>query len=152
VIRPLRWAGHPLLWLHRRHPWWFTALSTAFVVAVALLIDLSTNGKLDQSFRIVTVALGWCAGILAATFANRTQAPGSDDEWMNELPPGNANVMTADSDDVAETANRKPKGSLTQIPTAVPSRAATEASTTREQKHLTGERQAAENRANESPA
>lgn len=152
MIRPLRWAGHPILWLHRRHPWWFTALSTAFVVVLGLLIDVSTNGTFDQSFRVLTVAIGWCAGMLAATCAGRRRGPGPD-EWMNEPACGNAWSMTADSDDVAETANRKPKGSLTQVPTAVASRAATDTEVkTTNREHLTGEHQAAENLANESPA
>lgn len=157
MIRPLRWAGHPLLWLHRRHPWWFTALSTGFVVVLGLVIDVSTNGKFDQSFRVATVTIGWCAGVVAATLASRPRGPGSDDEGMdegmNDLVCGNASRMTADSDDVADTANRKPKGSLTQVPTAVTPRAATEATeAATPRKHLTGERQAAENQANESPA
>ncbi|HEX7094458.1 MAG TPA: hypothetical protein VF183_01155 [Acidimicrobiales bacterium] len=67
--------------------------------------------------------------------------------------------MTADSDDVADTANRKPIGSLTELPTAPARRALPDPQTNPPEEpnadtvvYRTGAAQAAENLANESPA
>ena len=58
---------HPLTALRQQHPWPFALVTGVLVFAVGIALDLMANGVVDHGHVSVAIALGWFAGVGAAS-------------------------------------------------------------------------------------